>query len=103
VVGIRVEPAPRPGIVGSVLLLVLRGVLLWVVVPLTFVVWLLAIAWTIPRHISLGHMLGWVDINFTMILIRGPLRPFFREAPMDWIPLRDMAGVRHRIQFFDLA
>jgi hypothetical protein len=100
---VRVDPAPRAGVVGSVLVLVIRGVLLWAIVPLTFAVWLLTLLWSIPRKIRFGAMLGWVDINFLMILTRGPLRFLFRESQLDWVPLRDMAAVRHRVWFSDLV
>jgi hypothetical protein len=100
---VRVEPAPRAGVVGSVLVLVIRGVLLWAIVPLTFAVWLLTLLWTIPRQINFGAMLGWVDINFQMILTRGPFRLSFRESKAEWVPLRDMATVRHRVWFSDLV
>jgi hypothetical protein len=100
---VRVDPAPRSNVVGGVHVLLIRGVLLWAIVPLSFTVWALTLLWMIPRRIGFAQLLGWVDINFVMILVRGPLRPFFREVALDWVPLRDITAVRHRVRFFDLA
>jgi len=94
----ELEPGtPALGFVAGLCLLVARGILLWVVVPLGFVTWLCLIPWVRARRIPLGQFLGWVDINLVAGLERTVLRPLFRHPPTSWIRRRDIEQVRHRL------
>jgi hypothetical protein len=55
---VRVDPAPRSKVLGGVLVQLIRGVLLWAIVPLTFTVWALTLLWMIPRRIGVAQLLG---------------------------------------------
>lgn len=83
-------------------LLLIRGVLLWVVIPVAACAWLPAALWLRRRGVRLGHFLGWVDLNLIAFLARGALRPFFR-APPAWVPADAMAEVTHRVTGLDLT
>ena len=87
----------------GITLLVIRGVLLWIVVPLTICAWLPALFWLRRRGVNLGQFLGWVDLNFVACLQRTVLRPLFR-SPIAWVPARLMPEVTHRLDALrDLA
>jgi hypothetical protein len=86
---------------GAALLLV-RGVLLWIVVPLAFVCWLLLAVVLRRRGVGLGKFLGWVDLNLVAFLGRTILRPIVR-TPLRWVPVSEMAEVEHRLRAQDPA
>lgn len=86
------------GVVGTLLFLTIHGILLWLVVPVGFLLWTLTLQGLGKRRTSLPVFLGWLDHNVLVALIRGPLRYFFVERPMDWIPPRDRAATTHRIR-----
>lgn len=87
------------GMVAGLSLLVVRGLLLWIAIPLGVVGWLVLLPWLRAR-ITLGQFLGWIDINLVAGLERSLLRPLFRH-PLSWIRARDIAQVRHRIGKLD--
>ncbi len=91
----------NPAAAGMALLLI-RGVLLWAVIPLATCAWLPAALWLRRRGVRLGHFLGWVDLNLMAFLARVVLRPFFR-APPAWVPASAMGTVTHRVTGLDLA
>jgi hypothetical protein len=85
-----------------VALLLVRGILLWIVVPLAFVCWLLL---AIPLHrrgVTFGKFLGWVDLNLVAFLGRTILRPIVR-TPLNWVPASEMPEVKHRLRSHDPA
>lgn len=86
----------RVSALAGLTLLAIRGVLLWVVIPLTMLCWLPASFWLRRRDVHLGQFLGWVDINLVACLERTALRPLFR-APVAWVPARSMPQVTHRV------
>ncbi len=87
-------------VAAGVALLVLRGILLWVVVPLAALAWLVSFNWL--RGVSAGQFLGWIDLNLIAFLSRSILRPLFR-APPPWIPVSQMSRVTHRLRWIDPA
>jgi hypothetical protein len=86
----------------GVALLLARGVLLWIVVPLAFVCWLVLAIPLRRRGVTLGKFLGWVDLNLVALLGRTILRPIVR-TPLDWVPVSGMPEVRHRLRAQDPA
>ncbi len=92
----------RVSIIAGLALLCLRGVLLWVIIPVATLVWLPASVWLRRRGVKLGQFLGWVDLNLIAFLERTILRPLFRSA-IPWTPPRAMREVTHRVDAFDLA
>jgi len=89
---------------GFFLLLLIRGHLLWIALPLATLMWLLRgpYAVVLRRPLKLGAMLGWVDLNLIAILARSILRPFALE-PRRFIPWKDVTAVDHRPNHLDLA
>ena len=85
---------------GWLVFLMIRGLLLWLMVPASTVGWLLAFLPLHRRRVSLGQFLGWVDLNFAALLTRSVLRPLFRSPP-PWVPLRALPQVVHRIDLLD--
>ena len=81
-----------------VLLFVLRGLLLWIVIPLGILAWLVSVAWT---RRSLGAFLGWLDFNLIALLGSTILRPIFPQ-PMRMVALREMDHLKHRVGTSDL-
>jgi hypothetical protein len=89
-------------VVGGSMLLLIRGVLLWLVVPLAVLLWVILAGQLRRRGVGLGRFLGWVDLNLIAFLQRTALRPFFAE-PIQWISPRGMSTVTHRLRWLDLA
>ncbi len=87
-------------LVRGLLLLAIRGALLWIVVPVAVVVWLGGAPWLLPRRVTLGVFLGWVDLNLLAFLERGLMRPLFRTRS-PWSPVGEIAHTTHRIRFAD--
>ena len=97
----NIAPRQNPVAAGIVLLFI-RGVLLWVVIPVAACAWVLGARWLSPRGVRFGHFLGWVDLNLVAFLARIVLRPFFR-APPPWVPASIMSQVTHRVTGLDLT
>ncbi len=90
----------RPPVVAQLMLLVIRGVLLWIVVPLGAFWWL--VTWPLMhRHqVRLGQCLGWLDLNLIAAIQRSLMRPIIRSR-QSWVPLAAMPTVSHRIALTD--
>jgi hypothetical protein len=93
-------PSPRVPLAAGVTLLLLRGVLLWVVIPVATCVWM--IIRTVGRHrrLTLGQFVGWADLNLTAGLQRTALRPLF-ATPARWIAWSEVRSVTHRVRLID--
>ena len=88
-------------VVGLPLLIVIHGLLLWIVVPISVLAWLVTVAWT---RRPLGQFLGWVDVNLVWLLECTVLGPLFPRLTRDLVLARDMHTVKHRINLVtDLA
>ena len=85
------------GFLGVFGLLALRGLLLWIVVPVETLLWLLLSPWFVHRRVSLRRFLGWADQNLIAALQRSLFRPLFSEC-LNFVPVRDMGTVTHRVQ-----
>lgn len=94
------SPRLRVPLVTGVILLVLRGLLLWLVVPITVVWWIGGFSYWRRKDATLGHVLGWADLNLIAALQRGPLRPLVTD-PLRWTPLKDLPQVTHRLRVTD--
>jgi hypothetical protein len=60
----------------GVVLLLVRGLLLWLVIPIASLVWLVLCVWLLRKGVGLRQFLGWVDLNSVAFLQRSILRPF---------------------------
>lgn len=91
------EPA-QLSMIATLLLLIVRGLILWLVIPLTLLWWLLT--WPIlqKRKVSLAQLLGWVDLNLVAAIERSILRPLIR-SPLPWTPVKALPDVSHRINW----
>ena len=92
----------KSGFFSGFVLLTVRGVLLWVVLPLGCAAWVLVAPWLHKRGIKFGQFLGWIDINLIVLVQRSLLRPFYRKATPPWVPATEMSGVKHRVGMIDL-
>lgn len=84
------------------MLLTVRGILLWVLIPITLLLWI--VTWPILRRqgATLGQLLGWLDLNLVALIQRSLLKPFVR-VPLAWTPVKDLTSVTHRIGLTDPA
>jgi hypothetical protein len=89
-------------VVAGVLLLIIRGVLLWLVIPVGTLIWIVSLQGFGPNKLGLGAFLGWIDNNLVFALERGPLRPLFPEPTVLWIPASERSRVTHRVRGMDL-
>jgi len=81
---------------GILLMLVVRGVLLWVVIPLSDVWWLLTEPARVANgkpHVGLAETIGWANLNLVAVLTLGRLTPF-----TSWSRVSE---VEHRISLID--
>ena len=90
----------RAPLVSGLVLLSLRGVLLWIVVPIGSLSWVAF--WPLMRRnrIGLAQFIGWVDLNLVAGLQRSILRPLVRHA-LPWTPVAALPGVTHRVGWID--
>ena len=84
----------------SLCLLVLRGFLLWFVVPLALLSWVLGWPYWRYRHIRARQLVGWADFNLIALLQRTILRPFIRVR-LEWLSLRRASTLDHRVRLTD--
>jgi hypothetical protein len=90
--------------IALVLLLIVRGLLLWIVLPVAALAWLVRLPYAFVRRrpVSIGQTLGWADLNLIASLERSLLRPLAREHS-SFVRWHDAATVSHRPSLFDLA
>jgi hypothetical protein len=80
-------------------LLVVRGLLLWILIPLGLAVWLLSFGW--GARVALGAFLGWLDLNLLAALQRALLHPIGGQLPVpriEFVPAHRIQSVSHRVQ-----
>jgi hypothetical protein len=92
----------RNSIVGGLLVLVVRGVLLWLVVPLALVAWPIVRARQRRTGVKLGQYLGWVDLNL-IACVQRLATPMLVRHPVAWTPIEDISKVTHRLRATDPA
>jgi len=83
-------------------LLAVRGLLLWLVVPLALLLWLLLTPIRALRHRSFASpskVIGWADLNLIAVVGQILIRPFGR--PIGLTPWSDMSLVDHRVSVID--
>jgi hypothetical protein len=83
----------------ALVLLTIRGFLLWLVIPIGFVAWLTYFRWA--RSASLGQCLGWLDVNLVAFLQR-LLKRFIPRATVRRVPSQQMSAVTHRVTSMSL-
>ena len=83
----------------ALVLLTIRGFLLWLVIPIGFVAWLTYFWWA--RAASLGQCLGWFDLNLVAFLQR-MLKRFIPRATVRRVPSNRMSAVTHRVTSMSL-
>jgi hypothetical protein len=86
----------RNSVVGGFAVLVVRGFLLWVVVPIATCSWMVMKVVGRVRGVTLGQFIGWCDINLIAGIQRSVMRPVVRW-PADWVPASAMPEVTHRV------
>ena len=97
------ETDDRPnGWLGGLLVLLTRGFLLWLEVPVAVLAWVFVGPLLRRRDVRFGQFLGWLDLNVAVALQRGPFRPLVRR-PAAFVPVREMPSVTHRVRFTDPA
>ncbi|MFC9560546.1 hypothetical protein [Agromyces sp. NPDC056965] len=85
--------------IAQILMLFMRGVLLWAVTPLAALSWIVLGPLT---GASLGACVGWFDVNLMVFLLRFVLRPLARDSELSWVPLAKMKTTEHRFRFLGL-
>lgn len=93
-------PPPATGLAGGVALGLLRSVLLWVVMPLAFVVWLGGLLW-LGGRVPLRGWLRWIDYNMIVTLCRTLLWPLMDEPAMAWLGFRHIRDIDTRVSSWD--
>ena len=93
---------PRMNPVSGLLLLFVRGVLLWLVVPVCVVAWLVLWPLMRRRNVRVGSLVGWADLNLIAALQRSLCR-FGTKDPLNWTPWVELPLVTHRIRLDDPA
>jgi hypothetical protein len=92
----------RNSAIGGFALFMIRGCLLWLVVPLATLWWLVIRVGGRARGVALGQFLGWTDLNLIACIQRTILRPLVR-FPLDRVPGSDMRQVTHRLSVIEPA
>lgn len=84
----------------ALVLLTIRGVLLWIVMPVGFVAWLFFHSWI--QRAALGECLAWYDVNLIAFIQRVLLRLLITEPTVEWVPARGMTDVTQRVKLRDV-
>jgi hypothetical protein len=86
------------------LLLCIRGGLLWIALPLAFLVWIVRLPYGLlaRRRVPLGAVAGWFDLNLIAAIERSVLAPI-ATTKQEFVPWRDLAEVEHRVHWTDPA
>ena len=86
------------------LLLCIRGLLLWIALPLAFLVWLVRLPYGVltRRSAGLGAVAGWFDLNLIAAIERSVLAPI-ATTRQDFVRWGDLADVEHRVHWTDPA
>jgi len=86
----------------ALILLLVRGFLLWLVVPVAALVGVVLKPYrrTMRRPIKIRQLIGWADLNLIAFLERGVLRTLFPN-PQPFVPWAEVAHVTHRVNFLD--
>lgn len=82
---------------GWFVLLMVRGLLLWILMPVGLTVWLL-VGWIVD--VRLGAVFGWLDLNLIAALQRVLVLQRSGDestAYAKFVPLRSLPSVEHRI------
>ena len=82
--------------------LCIRGILLWLVIPIACVAWLvLLFLRPIFRqpYLKLGKVIGWADLNLSATIAQPLLRPLGRRIA--FTPWADVDKVKHRVDLAD--
>ena len=88
--------------IAILLLLGVRGVLLWPVVPLAFCLWILLL---LPRavfgssYVSPGKVIAWADLNLTAAIGLLLLRPLGKDV--HFTPWSALETIEHRVSIVD--
>lgn len=87
--------------IAMLLLLSMRGLLLWVLIPFAFLAWLFVHCWA--HRASLRHAVAWYDMNMSVLLINGPLRFMIPTANRPRVVgISRMGEGSHRVHLTDL-
>lgn len=87
----------------ALLLLFIRGLALWLLIPIAFVFWIVAFIWLARYTKSLPQFISWVDYNFVVSLERGPLRLLIPQPFSEWLPLRRIGELKARTNLNDMV
>jgi hypothetical protein len=85
---------------GLVLLILIRSVLLWILVPVAFVVWVFGGPW-LWRKGPTNKFVRWADYNTTVTLMRTILRPLTKPPYSSWAPLSQVREFNTPISFIN--
>ncbi|MFB2598832.1 hypothetical protein ACEXQE_13640 [Herbiconiux sp. P17] len=91
----RIDLNPVAFVIG----IVLRGLYLWLLVPLGALAGVITYPWLRERHASIGQLIGWLDLNAFAVVFHSLLRPFKNSTQVPWVPLRNLSAVTHRVRF----
>lgn len=89
--------------IGWLAVLLLRGLVLWFLIPFAFIAWVLVHS-TVQRA-SLRQSLCWYDRNFIIVLINGPFRPLIATDPRPRCSrMSEMSSLKpHSMSLLDLV
>ncbi len=96
------DPGRRVPFIPGLVILLVRGVALWFVIPIGALCWMVASPVMRRRGVGLGQLLGWLDLNLIALIERGLLKPLIR-MPSAWTPIAELPNVTHRVRLFDPA
>jgi hypothetical protein len=94
--------ASGPEAIALFVLLVVRGGLLWLVIPIAFLSWLVIspMRLTLGKpYITAGKLIGWADLNLTAAIGQVFVRPFGQTS--DFTPWSKVLTVEHRVSIID--
>jgi hypothetical protein len=89
--------------IAQLVFLCIRGLLLWVLIPAGFLIWLFVApyrAWLRRPFLGPMRFATWLDLNVGAAIARVVLRPLGREFP--YTSWSDIGGIEHTTKLRDL-
>jgi len=84
----------------KMLLLTLHGLIMWITVPLSYVVAYLILPIWRRRGASIGEVVGWINLNVVTLIFKSIARPLVITTP-EWVSLEDAKSTGYRVSFLD--
>jgi hypothetical protein len=94
-------PELRFPTITKLLVLTLHGLIMWITVPLSYVVTCSTLPIWRRRGASIAEVVGWIDLNVIALMFKTVARPLVITTPK-WVSLEDAKSSGFRVSILDI-